>query len=74
MPLGKTGADAVLFFLGHICRTLVRFQSKLLDRIDALETAGTLTSAQATNARLLINSAGAFCAVYKIIADNSGIN
>jgi len=75
MPaLGKTGADAIFHFLRRICGTLTRYQSKLLARINELEADTTISSAQATSARLLVNSASAFCDVFSILAANTNIN
>jgi len=72
MATGRTGADAIFRFLGHICRTLVRYQTKLLILIDQLEADLTITAEQATTARLLVSSANAFCNVFNIISQNSG--
>jgi len=72
MATGKTGADAVSFFLKHICRTLVRYQTKLNILIDQLETDLTISAAQATIARTFLTGATAACGVFEIIAENSG--
>lgn len=72
MATGKTGADAIKFFLKHICRTLIRYQTKLSVLIDQLEADLTISAAQATVARTFIAGASAACNVFEIIAENSG--
>lgn len=72
MATGRTGADAISFFLKHICRTLLRYQTKLNALIDSLEDAGTISASQATTARSFIALATSACAVFEIIASNSG--
>ena len=68
----RTGADAISFFLKHICRTLVRYQTKLGILIDQLEADTTISAAQATIARTFVSGASAACGVFEILADNSG--
>lgn len=69
---GRTGADAIMIALKHICRTITKYQVKLGQLIDNLETDEVLTSTQATVARTFISGAVAACAVFEIIAANSG--
>lgn len=69
---GKTGADAIAISLLHICRVLNKYQVKLTNLIATLEAEGILTSAQATVATSFIAAANAACAVFQIIANNSG--
>jgi len=68
----RTGADAISFFLKHICRTLVRYQTKLGILIDQLEADTTISASQATVARTFVAGASAACGVFEILADNSG--
>jgi len=72
MATGRTGADAISFFLNHICRTLVRYQTKLGILIDGLEADLTISASQATVARTFVAGASAACGVFEIIAENSG--
>lgn len=74
MRTGRTGADAVSFFLKHICRTLTRYELKLQQLIIALETAGTLTETQANTALAFITAAKGACAIFELIAQNSNVN
>jgi len=72
MTTGKTGADAIFIAITHICRVIVKYQPKLLALINQLEAAHTLDSTQALLARNYISAASDVCAVFAIIAENSG--
>jgi len=69
---GKTGADAIAKSLKHICRVLVAYRTKLEAVIEAAESFGTITGAQADTARAFVASADAACQVFILIAQYSG--
>lgn len=69
---GKTGADAIFIALRQICKVIVRYRAKLDDVIDAAETAGTITSAQATQAHDFVTNASVVCVIFELIAGYSG--
>ncbi len=69
---GKTGADAVFFALKRICIVLSHYRAKLDNVIDAAETAGAISSAQATTAHDFLATANTVCAVFEAIAAYSG--
>lgn len=69
---GKTGADAVFLALKHICKVITRYRLKLDAVIDQAESAGVITSGQATDAHAFVAAANATCAVFELIADYSG--
>jgi hypothetical protein len=73
MPVtGKTGADAIFIAMSHICRLIVKYNLKLNNVINQAETAGSLTSAQATDLRTFLANANGFCAAWQILAAYSG--
>lgn len=69
---GKSGADAVFFALHKICKVLNRYEVKLLEAITAAETGGVITSEQADAARTFVATARVICAIFELVASNSG--
>lgn len=71
---GKTGADAVFLAVKHICKILVSYGSKLDKFIDDSVTNGTITSGQATQAKLFLQSATVACDIFLLLAQASNVN
>jgi hypothetical protein len=69
---GKNGSDAIFKAFSHICRVLNRYESKLLDAIAAAEAGAVITSIQAGQARDFVATARVVCAIFGLIASNSG--
>lgn len=69
---GKTGADAVFTALHHICKVLNAYRIKLDNVIDAAETAGVITSTQATQAHDFLATVNVVCGIFELIAGYSG--
>jgi hypothetical protein len=70
--VGRSGADAVYKFLHSICKTLVRYSSKLDTAITLAQSADLITSDQATQARAFIAGADALCDIFLAVSKNSG--
>lgn len=70
--VGRSGADAVFKALHKICLVVTSYGPKLDTAIGLTQTAGLITSDQASAARLFLTSANAACDIFKIIAGNSG--
>lgn len=69
---GKSGADAIFVALERVCKVLNRYEAKLRSAVAAAETGGVITSDQATAAYLFIDGARVTCAIFGLIASNSG--
>lgn len=69
---GKTGADAVFKALKRICLVITHYRVKLDNVIDAAESAGAITSSQATTAHDFVAAASVNCAIFELIAGYSG--
>jgi hypothetical protein len=70
---GKTGADAVFKALKRICIVLAHYRAKLDIVIDAADTNGVITTAQATTAHDFLATANTVCAIFEAVADYSGL-
>lgn len=70
---GKTGADAIFVAVGHICRVVTKYRSKLDTVIDAAAAAAVITSAQATAAHDFVAAAQTTCVIFGLIADFNSI-
>ena len=68
----KNGGVAVLGAINIVCRIVKRYGPKLIQFIANLQTAGKLTSLQATTATDFLNTINDVCAVYQIIAQQTG--
>jgi len=74
MPyVGKNGSDAVFFALKAVCRVVNRYHTKLDAAIDQAVTDGKISSGQATAAHAFVDSAVVTCAIFQLVAGNSGI-
>ena len=74
MPyIGKNGSDAVFTALKHVCRVVNRYHAKLDAAIDQAVTDGVISSGQATTAHAFVDSAVATCAIFQLVAGNSGV-
>ncbi len=69
---GKTGADAIFRALNHICHVIVKYRTKLDAVITSAQTAGVITSAQATTAHDFVSAASTTCSIFQLIAGYSG--
>ena len=69
---GRTGADAIAHFFHLICGTLKRYGPKLSAVIVAAQTAGAITSEQATLMNSFITVATATCDAFQALAGFSG--
>lgn len=69
---GKTGADAIMRSLKHICRVINAYSGKLDAVITSAENADVITPTQAATARAFVASADAACQVFILIAGYSG--
>lgn len=69
---GKTGADAIFFFLRHICRVLSKYRNKFVAVVAAAETANVITTDQAVLINDFIGTANTLCAALELVAHYSG--
>lgn len=69
---GKTGADAVFKAMSRICLVLTRYRSKFDAVITSAESAGAITSAQATTIRDFVATANLLCVALEALAGYSG--
>lgn len=69
---GKSGADAIFKALKRVCIVLTKYRSKLNVLVSAASGAGVITSAQETQVNSFLDSAAALCAIFEILADESG--
>ena len=70
--VGKSGVDAVFKALQRICIVIAKYEAKMLAAIAVAETAGVITSAQATVATGFVAAARSTCDVFRAVAGNSG--
>lgn len=70
--VGRSGADAVFKALHKICKVLQAYSFKLDIAIGLAETAGLITSGEATAARAFITGSGALCDIFLKVSKNSG--
>lgn len=74
MPyLGKNGSDAIYHFLKLACGTIQRYHLKLDAAIDQAVTDGKITSDQASVAHTFVDTVEVTCAIFQLVAKNSGI-
>lgn len=69
---GRTGADAIFQALAHICRVIVKYQSKLNAVVTAARVAGAITVAQETTINNFLAVASATCVAFEALAAYSG--
>ena len=69
---GKTGADAIFFFLGHICRVINRYRNKLIAVVAAAEANDVITTEQAVLINDFIGTVATVCAAFQLVAGYSG--
>jgi acetyl-CoA carboxylase carboxyltransferase component len=69
---GKTGADAIFKALHHICTVLNKYETKLIAVVAAAQSAGAITSDQASKINAFITVASATCDAFSALADYSG--
>lgn len=69
---GRTGADAVFKAISRICLVITRYRSKFDAVITSAESAGAITSAQATAIRDFVASLNVLCVALEALANYSG--
>lgn len=69
---GKTGADAIFKAIRRVCLVLTHYRSRMEAVITAAETAGSITSIQATTIRDFIGTASTLCVALEALAGYSG--
>lgn len=69
---GRTGADAIFIAIRHICHVLVKYQAKFEAVITAAQTAGAITSIEASTIRTFLATTNALCVALEHLATYSG--
>lgn len=70
--VGKSGADAIFKQHQQICKVLGRYHDKFLAAVEAARAAALITDEDAASIIALTAAADVYCAILKIVADNSG--
>lgn len=69
---GRTGADAIFIAMRHICHVISAYNLKLRAVVTAAQTAGAITSAQATTITNFIDTASIICSALEALSNYSG--